>query len=123
MTSGWLFLLLGLAIILHLKVAIIVKIILAVAWTTDCVWGLTRQGGGNARVRRILINVRGTVEGLDSSGKLHELQLLKGSAVLRHCGWLRLRFADGLHYVELISSFDCPKSTWRRLQLIWRHAV
>ena len=123
MTSGWLFLLVGLAIILHLQVAIIVKVILALAWTADCVWGLTRQGDGNARVRRILINVCGTVEGLDSRGKSHELQLLKGSAVLKHCGWLRLRFADGLHYVELISSSDCPESTWRRLQLIWRHAV
>ena len=51
MTSAWLFLLVGLAIILHLQVAIIVKVILALAWTADCVWGLTRQGDGNARVR------------------------------------------------------------------------
>jgi hypothetical protein len=123
MMSAWLFLLVGLAIILHLQVAIIVKVILALAWTADCVWGLARQGHGNARVRRILINVRGTVEVLDAYGKSHELQLLKGSAVLKHCAWLRLRFADGLHYVELISRFDCPESTWRRLQLIWRHAV
>ena len=123
MTSGGLFLLAGLAIILHLQVAIIMKVILAVAWTADCMRGLARQGKGNARVRRLLINVHGAVEGRDFRGKSHELQLLKGSAVLQHCAWLRLRFADGLHYVELVSSFDCPESTWRRLQLIWRHAV
>ncbi len=123
MTSGCLFLAIGLAIIGHLPIPAVAKIALAGVWIADCVFGLRRQARGNARVHGIRIDVRGVAQGLDEFSKPHKIQILKGSAVLQRWAWLRLRFADGSHYVELWRRKDCPPTTWRRLQLIWRHAL
>ena len=121
--SGWFFMLIGLFIILQMPVPVSLKLILTGVWIADCLWGLKRQVAGNARVHRIMIDTRGVVECLDSSGNFYQIQLLKGSAVLQRCAWLRLRFPDGQHYVELLSKIDCPATTWRRLLLLWRHAL
>jgi hypothetical protein len=58
-----------------------------------------------------------------STGKSEEIQIGRGSVVLRHWAWLRLSFDDGLHYVEFVMRRDCTPTLWRRLHLIWRHAL
>jgi len=113
----------GIAIILQLHAVIWVKILLFVAWIADTVRELTSQARGYARVQRLLVEPGGDTFGYDRFGKKHEIHLLKGSVVLRHWSWLRLGFDDGLHYVELFMRRDSPAPTWRRLQLIWRHAL
>jgi hypothetical protein len=115
--------LIGLLIILQMPLMMPMRLTLIGVWIGDCLWGLKRQVDGNAKVQRIRIDTRGVVECLDPSGKYIEIQLLKGSAVLQRCAWLRLRFPEGQHYVELFSRIDCPVTTWRRLLLLWRHAL
>ena len=121
--SGWIFMQIGLFIIVQMPLAVPIKLILIAAWIADCLWGLKRQVAGNVKVKRIKIDTVGVVECLDQSGYSHKIQLLKGSVVLQRWAWLRLRFPDGQHYVELLSKIDCPATTWRRLQLLWRHAL
>ena len=123
MVSGWLLLLLGLAIIGHLHAPIEMKVVLGGAWIADTLLELKRQARGHIRIRRLMLDPQGNMVGHDSFGKELKIQILKGSVVLRHWAWLRLGFADGSYYVEFIRRRDCRLATWRRLQLIWRHAV
>ena len=122
MLSGCLFLLIGLAIILHLPVGGVARAILALAWIADSLRDLGRQARCHARVRRLMLDSHGSACSQDCRGKQYKTQILKGSVVVRHWAWLRLGFDDGLHYVEWFSSRHCSPQTWRRLQMMWRHA-
>ncbi len=123
MLSGWLLLLLGLAIIGHWHAPLEVTVVIAFAWIVDTLRELRRQARGHTRVRHLKLDSQGKMIGHDSFGKEHKIQILKGSVVLRHWAWLRLGFDDGSYYVEFIRRRDCRSATWRRLHLIWRHAV
>lgn len=123
MLSGWLLLLLGLAVIGHLHAPVEVIVVIGVAWIADTLRELSRQASGHIRIRRLQLDPQGKMIGHDSFGKEYKLQILKGSVVLHHWAWLRLGFDDGLYYVEFIRRRDCRAPTWRRLHLIWRHAV
>jgi len=123
MLSGWLLLFLGLVIIGHLHAAIGIKVVLGAVWIADTMRELRRQTRGCARVCRLALDSQGQMTGLDALGKDQKIQILKGSVVLRRWAWLRMGFDDGEYYVEFIRRRDCQSATWRRLQLIWRHAV
>ncbi len=118
-----LFFLLGLAIVLHLQVAIVLKIMLVFAWAGDVLLGFRRQARGEARVHRLHFDFQGRMTSHDAVGKVEETQILAGSMVLAHWACLRLGFDDGLHYVELMLRADCSPTDWRRLHLIWRQAL
>ena len=121
--SGCLFLLTGLAIIFHLPVAIAVKSVLASLWIGDTLLELKRQVRGNLRVCLLRLDTQGHMVSYDSTEKSEEIQIGRGSVVLRHWAWLRLSFDDGLHYVEFVMRRDYTPTLWRRLQLIWRQAL
>ncbi len=123
MLSGWLLLLAGLAIIGHLHAPVEVTVVIAFAWIVDTLRELRRQACGHTRVRHLKLDPQGKMIGHDSFGKEEKIQILKGSVVLRHWAWLRLGFDDGAYYVEFIRRRDCRSATWRRLHLLWRHAV
>ncbi len=123
MLSGWLLLLLGIVIVGHLHTAIEIRVILGAAWTADTLRELRRQMRGFARVHGMALDPQGRMIGHDALGKAQDIQILKGSVVLRRWAWLRLGFDDGLYYVEFIRRRDCRSATWRRLHLIWTHNV
>ncbi len=121
--SGGLFLLAGLGITAQLPIDRTLKIILAAIWLADTLWELAPQSRGHSRVRCLVLDSTGRVAARSKSGEDEELQMLKGSVLLRRWAWLRLGFDDGLHYVEWLFQADFPPETWRRLQLLWRQAL
>lgn len=121
--SGGLFLVAGLGITVQLPIDQTLKINLAAIWLADTLRELARQWRGQARVRCLMLDASGRVAGRSISGKDKELQILKGSVVLHRWAWLRLGFDDGLHYVEWLFKADYAPESWRRLQLLWRHAL
>ena len=48
-------------------------------------------------------------------------ELLPGSVLLSHVGWLRLQAADGTRFAELVAGNPRKNKDWRRMQVIWRH--
>lgn len=78
-----------------------------------------RQVTGFRRVTSIRIHENGALESIDARGTVEALQLLGGSVVLRRMAWLRLKFADGSHYGELLCGDTDRNPGWHGLQLTW----
>ena len=112
----------GLVLILLLPLAPLWRMLFAAAWVGE---SLREQRGllrGAARLQRIRLDADGNIAGLGHDGRFEALTLLSGSMVLSRVAWLRVRFADGSHYGELLRGDPAKDLEWQRLQLIWRHS-
>ncbi|MBT8091541.1 MAG: hypothetical protein KJN77_00790 [Gammaproteobacteria bacterium] len=63
----------------------------------------------------------GTARLLDRDGQWQSAELLPGSLLLRHYGWLRLQPRNGRRFAALFRGHCRHSADWRRLQVIWRH--
>lgn len=107
---------------------LIIALPVAPAWSVACLVLWTALSGlelkasleGMARIERLRLGADGQLVGLSPDGAAEALTLLSGSMVLARFAWLRVRFADGSRYGELLLAADRPADEWRRLQLIWR---
>jgi hypothetical protein len=77
-----------------------------------------QQARGYGRVETIRIHEDGRLECVASSGTVQSVRLLGGSMVLPRHAWLRIQFADGSHYGELLSGDPARHPDWHGLQLI-----
>lgn len=113
-------LLAGIAIIAHLELSVLVRILLATLWLGEVGLALGRLASAQARVRRLTMTADGRCLARDKSGNNQPLQLLKHSVLTRNLAWLRFRFADGPVYAELFLRQQVDADAWRRLHVIWR---
>ena len=117
--SGWLLLLAGFVIALHLNTHPANRILIAAAWVGSASWRLYRQACGFRSVSGLVLAAGGpdihTVG--HSSG---HCELLAGSLVFRRACWLRLRLPGGETHAELVLATETPVDDWRRLQILWR---
>lgn len=120
LASGWVLLLAGITIILHLELSVLLRILLAALWLGEAGLALGRLARAQARVVRLTMTADGRCKARDQSGIDQQLQLLKHSVLTRNLAWLRFRFADGRVYAELYLRQQVDAEAWRRLQLIWR---
>ena len=104
-----------------MPVAPLWRLLLTLAWLGESLRELRGLVRGAARLRRIRLAADGEITGHGPGGHTEALTLLSGSVILSHLGWLRVRFADGSHYAELIRGDPAEDLEWQRLQLIWRH--
>ena len=111
----------GLAIILTLPLAPLLRVLLACTWLAENTRECRRQIRGAARIGRITLNAHGNIAGTAPDGRPLSLMLLSGSVVLSRLAFLRVQFADGSDYVELLRGDPAADIEWQRLQLIWRH--
>lgn len=108
----------GLLIVL-LPVALPVRVVFAATWFGAGLMEVRAMALGMARLERVRITLDGRVSAL-AEGAVEPLRLLPGSVVLARVAWLRIRFADGLSYGELLTGDPRTSPAWRRLQLVWR---
>ena len=111
----------GLAIILTLPLAPLLRVLLACTWLAENIRECRRQIRGAARVRRITLDTSGNIGCTAPDGRSLSLTLRSGSVVLSRLALLRVQFADGSDYVELLRGDPAADLEWQRLQLIWRH--
>jgi hypothetical protein len=102
-----------------MPLALTVRILFAALWLGSGLLELRSMALGMARLEAIRIAPDGRVCGL-SEGGIEPLELLPGSVVLARVAWLRIRFADGLRYGELLTGNPRRCRNWRCLQLVWR---
>ncbi|MBT8087186.1 MAG: hypothetical protein KJO46_04090, partial [Gammaproteobacteria bacterium] len=58
---------------------------------------------------------------LDRNGQWRPAEVLPGSLLLRHYGWIRLKPRHGRRFAALFRGHCRQSADWRRLQVIWRH--
>ncbi len=122
LVCGWLALITGFALIVLMPLAPIWRILLAFVWIGESLRELRGLARGAARLRFIRMDADGNIAGVGPDGHIEVLTLLSGSIVLSRLGWLRVRFADGSRYGELLRGDPARDLEWQRLQLIWRHS-
>lgn len=111
----------GTMLIVTLPAVLALKSVLVLLWIAASLAELASFCRGMSRIYRIGIRPDGSIRGYDASGRVHALRLLPGSVVLERVAWLRLGFASGLVYGELLAGSASESDAWRRLQVIWRH--
>jgi len=112
----------GFVLIVLMPLAPVWRMLLAFAWIGESLRELRGLARGAARLRFIRLDADGNITGLGPDGRCETLALLSGSIVLSRLGWLRVRFADGSRYGELLRGDPARDPEWQRLQLIWRHS-
>jgi hypothetical protein len=110
----------GSLLVASLPVAVPVKAAVGLLWFLAGAAEVNALRRGMSRIYRIRICGDGSVLGVDRAGATLPLGLLPGTVVLDRCGWLRLRFEDGLRYGELLRGNAAENEQWRRLLVIWR---
>lgn len=118
--SGFVALLAGTAIIMHLPLPLTLRGVLCIIWIVDCSGELKRMQRGNARISRLQLDANGDIFATGPAGRSDYLELLSGSVVLSRLAWLRLRFPDGSAAAELLTGDPLRNPQWHRLQLIWQ---
>ena len=117
--SGWLLLLAGFVIALHLNAHPLARAVMAAGWTGSAAWRLYRQACGFRSVAALVLAEGGP--DIRSAGRARgRCELLAGSLVFRQAGWLRLRLPGGRTHAELVLAAETPADDWRRLQILWR---
>lgn len=102
-----------------MPLALPVRVLFGALWLASGTLELRAMVLGMARLDGIRISADGQACGL-SGGGVEPLELLPGSVVLARVAWLRIRFADGLRYGELLMGNPRRCRDWRCLQLAWR---
>lgn len=112
----------GLALIVQMPLSAVLRVALLLAWIARCGFELLQLSRGADRVARIGLNQLGQVWVIDGAGERQGVTLLRGSVVLAHHAWLRIRFTDGHKYAELVRGDAVKDRQWHRFQLIWKQA-
>jgi hypothetical protein len=86
------------------------------------VYELARQSLAASRVLSLQFDSDGDIRGHGRHGSSETLQILAGSMLCARIAWLRLGFDDGSRYGELLLGHH-RNPDWRRLQILWRHAL
>lgn len=110
----------GFALIMQLPVNAVMRLLLALAWIAHCGFELHRRSRTALRVAGIRINTRGQILITDAAGQTVLVELLAGTVVMPGLAWLRIRFADGRQYAELLRGNTLKDIQWHRFQLIWQ---
>jgi hypothetical protein len=111
----------GIVIVLTLPVVAELKALFGMLWLLSGAAEVRALRRGMSRIERICIRSDGSVAGFDCRDERYALRLLPGSVLLGRVGWLRLGFADGLRYGELVTGNAREDQHWRRLLIVWRH--
>ena len=117
--GGALALVAGCAILLHLPLMPGVRLLLLAVWLAAAVREIAARQRHAARICLLGIDASGCLYGRDRRGRRFDLELCAGSMLGARMAWLRLSFADGSHYGELLRG-DPGDPDWRRLQVHWR---
>lgn len=112
----------GLTLLLHLPLTMLMRLPLIACWLFAGVRQLDRQSRGAHRVSAIRLGVDDATV-VDRQGRLSPARIMSGSVVLARFAWLRLKFADGLIYGELLRGDAAHDVQWRRLQILWRQGA
>ncbi len=110
----------GAAYILTMPISSGFRAALLVAWLGYCRRDIRGQLRAYARISRLRLDESGELRAIGPSGQSELLRLASGSVVLSRAAWLRMRFADGSVYGELLLGRPSDCARWHRLQLIWQ---
>jgi hypothetical protein len=110
----------GLMVLLLMPLPAGLRALMIPGWSWLCVHDWRNQLRAYRRVTVIRIQVTGRIETIGRSGQMEPVRLLGGSLVLPRIAWLRLEFADGSRYGELLAGDSCRCAGWHWLQLGWR---
>lgn len=119
MLAGCAAVLIGAALLMHLPVGALLRMLLVGMWTGGGVMEIGRITRGVRRTRMILLTTEGAAI-IDGQGRRQPAWIMSGTVVLPRLAWLRLKLADGLVYGELIRGNAASCRQWRRLQILWR---
>lgn len=120
LVSGWVLLLTGSVIIMHLSVPIGVRLVLEALWLADTGSGLARLASAQAGVSQLRMFADGCCLGRDRRGVWTRYRLLPNSVLTQRVAWLRFADENGRRYSELFWHRQVESEAWRRLQVIWR---
>jgi len=109
----------GIALLAGMALGLLPKLLLLMSWLGFAGQELSRQWQGYRRIAHIRIHDDGRLDGVDRHGTVAPLQVRGGSFVLSRIAWLRLQFADGRHYGELLCGDSDANAGWHGLQLTW----
>jgi hypothetical protein len=110
----------GFALILHLPLNGGFRALFAVLWIAHSAREIQIWSLAAVRVARIRFNQMGDVWVTDRNGGVSPVELLSGTLVTRRLAWIRVRFADGRKYGELLCGNAVKDKQWHRFQLIWQ---
>ena len=118
--SGWLALLSGFAIVVHLGWPVAVRALLALLWIADTGIQLAALCRAQATVRALRLLDDGFCEIRDRDGTVHRCPVLAGTVLTRTFAWLRIRLPSGANYGEWLTAARCGREAWQGLQWAWR---
>ena len=108
----------GLALIVTLPLPAALRSVLATGWVLTEWRSFDRRRRCERRAERIRLDAIDNIVAIGANGRSRHLALLPGSRVFARSAWLRLRFADGLEYVEWLPAGRMNTASWQRLRLI-----
>ena len=112
----------GFILIVHMSLGIVPRAILIALWLFVCWRELCAMADGSRRVARIRLNNLGEIWVADGINDYERVRLLPGSMVLERLAWLRIEFADGHKYAELLAGNAVENRQWHRFQVIWQQS-
>ncbi len=110
----------GFALVLHLPLHGGLRALIVGLWVVQSAREIQRWTDGAARVARIQVSQSGDVRVTGRDGRVAPGELLRGTLVTRRMAWIRIRFADGRKYGELLRGNAVIDKQWHRFQLIWQ---
>jgi hypothetical protein len=116
---GLLLYLAGAVLLLGIPLGILSRLLILALWFALGANEWRRQKQGFGRVAGIRIRENGALECIDAQGTAEAVRLMGGSFVLPRLAWLRVKFADGSHYGELLAGDTDRDPGWHGLQLVW----
>lgn len=111
----------GFILIVMLELNVLIRVVVALVWGALSYLELRQLHQGFKTFGAIRVFPGGAILLQNIDKEWIPADLLTGSLLLRHFGWLRLCSADGCRFVELIRGDSRKSHQWRRLQVIWRH--
>jgi len=96
-----------------------IRLGISAAWMMLCLREIAVLRRNEDRVVRIRLNNFGAFKVISAQGETEAVDLMPGSIVSARLAWLRLRFADGQIYGELLAGNAVKDREWHRFQLIW----
>ena len=97
------------------------RITLAIAWGAFGCWELVALRRAYMTYGYIEVGIGCTITLSGESHATVTAELLPGSVLLEHVGWLVLKTSDGAKVAELMYGNPRKNKDWRRLQVLWRH--
>jgi len=110
----------GFALILHMPLSGGFRALFTVLWIVHNTREMQLWSQAAARVVRIQFTQTGDVRVTGRDGLVSPVELLSGTLVTRRMAWIRIGFADGRKYGELLCGNAVIDKQWHRFQLIWQ---